>query len=113
MQRPILKALLFGFVIVCILTSTSISNATNVSLSKLYPEEKMKEIPIPRKVRHLFPKASERVAWKERKDIPELRIAKDADGSDKYFKARIPLQLAKDKGHKEIVELLLKHGAKE
>jgi len=73
----------------------------------------MKEIPIPRKVRHLFPKASERVAWKERKDIPELRIAKDADGSDKYFKAGIPLQWAKDKVHKEIVELLLKHGAKE
>jgi len=40
-------------------------------------------------------------------------VEQGADVNAKENKGQIPLQLAKDKGHTEIVELLRKHGAKE
>ena len=47
------------------------------------------------------------------KDVVELLIAKDADVNAKNRKGKTPLSLANEKGHKEIVELLRTHGAKE
>ena len=42
----------------------------------------------------------------------ELLISKDADVNVAAKDGRTPLQAAKKKGHAEVVELLLKHGAK-
>lgn len=47
------------------------------------------------------------------KDVAELLIAKGADMNAKDNEERTVLSLAKEKGYEEIVELSLKHGAKE
>jgi ankyrin repeat protein len=47
------------------------------------------------------------------RDMAEFLIAKDADVNAKDNEGITPLQVAKDKGHTEIVKLLRKHGAKE
>jgi ankyrin repeat protein len=47
------------------------------------------------------------------RDMAEFLIAKGADVNTKDKWGETPLQVAKDKGHAEIVQLLRKHGAKE
>jgi pectate lyase len=47
------------------------------------------------------------------KDMAEFLIAKGADVNAEDKWGQTPLQVAKEKGHTEIVELLRKHGAKE
>ena len=47
------------------------------------------------------------------KDVAELLIAKGADINAAAMDGTTPLQIAKDEGNKEIVELLRKHRAKE
>jgi ankyrin repeat protein/beta-lactamase regulating signal transducer with metallopeptidase domain len=57
--------------------------------------------------------ALHRAVLYNRPEIAKLLIAKGADVNLKDSDGRTPLVWAKDKGHKEIVALLRKHGAKE
>ncbi len=63
MKSVVSKVTTSLFTFVCILTSISISNGKNISLSASYPKEKLGEIVVPRKAWHPFPKANERAAW--------------------------------------------------
>ena len=47
------------------------------------------------------------------KDVVELLFLEGADVNAKTIQGQTPLQLAQDKRHDEITELLRKHGAKE
>lgn len=47
------------------------------------------------------------------KDVAELLISKAANINAKGYDSRTPLWWARNRGHKEIVELLRNHGAKE
>jgi cytohesin len=49
----------------------------------------------------------------DRKSVAQLLIAKGADVNAKTEKGQTALSLAKENGHTKIVELLIKHGAKE
>jgi ankyrin repeat protein len=46
-------------------------------------------------------------------DMVELLITKGADVNLKLGGGKMPLERAKEEGHKEMIELLRKHGAKE
>jgi len=47
------------------------------------------------------------------KDVAEFLLVKGANLNAREEKGKTPLEVAKEEGHKEIVELLRKHGAKE